>query len=571
MPVDQNGFWYPAVCAKQREIMEACLPGSRNMVLVSGPRLSGKTVGCQEAFVQHAWNTDHGNMCLLTITQSAGTDSGPWEHLTTKYIPEWIGDPVTGEGGNFGMEWVRKPFIANNSKKPTCVVSNRFGNETKISLESLKVEGEVEDKFKGKEYSCIWVNELSKFENRKTFDTLKLCFRGRPANDCLFLGDTNPADAGSSSWIYKLWYELPNCETLDDILKLFPDIEDPKILLPLRNSLRLIEVGIDDNVYLSQEQKDNLLASLAHDHDLVARYWRGEWVTASTDALFYEQFRPKFHVIPEDPNPPSDPDPVLLMPEEGCRALGVGMDPGDSVNSAAVIYEKVLKVVERTPLADGTVKEITKPIIKFLDEVVVVGKSHDLQEFTWALIWRMCWWMNVLEVPPKHVAWTYWSDRSVFERRQSGDSERFLAQLIYEASTLAIQRGEVEITNPALKRGLKSRLIVPVTLASPIVLQAAGRGPGTLSGRIDLWKRMLFEGRSFFSRDLCPKLIEANRSLRKPATGSALIQKGSIHKHPWDAASYALSEECYDEMHKAVVQEVRRERRKRNTLVSIGF
>jgi hypothetical protein len=467
-------------------------------------------------------------------------------------LPEWIGNPETGEGGNFGMRWIKEPHSAANSKKPTCIINNRWGNQSKITLESLTNEDEVEYRFKSKEYSCIWVNELSKFTDRKTLDTLKFCFRMPHLKpwEHLLLCDTNPAEEGKESYIFKMWYELANASD-EQLAEILPEM-DPKVLIPLRRSLKLIEFSVDDNLALSQEQKDNLLASLAHDPDLVERYWHGRWVTASTDALFYQVFRPHHHVIPEYDKPAGEDE--IMLPQQNCSALITGWDPGDSMNSACVIAEKCSKVVDQITTEDGETVDVERPLIKYLDEVVKVGASHNLEEFTLEVMRRMQFWEATLGLRGK-TRWTHWSDRSVFER-QATESQRYLAQVIYEASARAILSGEILISGP-------------------IILEAADRSPGSLSGRIDLFKRLLFESRMLFSRRFCPKLIEAVKSIKRPNNwkpGSGiLIQKGTRHKHPFDAASYLASSECHEEMNRAVMNEVRRARKSKGSLVTVAF
>src|SRR6267142_3553942 len=153
MPIDIEGRGSPGLYPRQLEAMQACTPSKKNFVLLNGCRWASKTYAAANATCQHAWDTDRGNICILTLTQSVGIDSGIWKHLSEIFLPDWI-------GGEFGMEWARTPCIMNVTKKPYCKVTNRHGNTTMISLESLKNEDEVEGRFKGRVYSMIWINEL---------------------------------------------------------------------------------------------------------------------------------------------------------------------------------------------------------------------------------------------------------------------------------------------------------------------------------------------------------------------------------------------------------------------------
>jgi hypothetical protein len=507
MPVDSQGRWYPDLYPRQVETLEACVPSTQNFVLLNGPRWASKTFACHHAICQHAWNTDRGNVCLITVTMGVGVDSGVWQHLTEIFIPEWI-------SGDFGMEWVREPYIQNITKKPCCEVSNKFGNKTRISLESLRNEDEVEARFKGKGYSMIWVNELSKFKQRKTFDTLKQQLRmpHLAAEQHLFLADTNPdLELGAQSWIYQLWYEFRTAD-VEILQRMFPTVA-PDALMPLQKALRLIEYSVDDNLSLSTEKKQQLMADFAHDDDLLAAYFYGKWVTASADALFFKVFRPRFHVVGELETA-SNPDPEVLAPKEGAYELILGIDPG-ATNCAAAILEKTYEVIEpqKDPKAPPP-KAV--PVIKVLDELVVIGQDFDLVEYIEELTRKMEYWEEVMEKPGK-VIWRQWSDRSAFDMKVPF-SDRFWHQHIYAAS------------------------------GGKITLMAAERGKGSVQARIDLFRKLLYENRIFFSKTNCPSIIEMCKSIKKGTRVGELIARGSQHKHAFDAATYAIASELYDEL-----------------------
>jgi hypothetical protein len=524
MAIDAQGDWCPSMFPKQKELLDACFPSRQNLVLASGPRYSGKTVCCLGAVAQHAWHTDRGNICLLTITQSVGIDSGVWTDLTEIVLPEWIGGDEFPDGGNFGMEWARKPYTQNVTKKPACEIVNKFGNKTKITLESLKNEDEVEARFKGKRYSMIFVNELSKFKKRKTFDTLKQALRMMhlKEEDHLLLCDTNPADEGSQSFIYRLFYEF---RTMDDaaLAAAFPDTP-PETLIPLRNALKLIEFTIDDNLACTPEKKASLMADFAHDPDLLARYFYGKWVTASADALFYQVFRPNFHVVGE-PDLPGNPNPLIMVPEAGCYELITGQDPG-ATNYATAIIEKAIDTRK-----EGDVeKEVS--VFKVLDELVIIGHDFELYEYVEELVEKMLGWEELTGKPGKLI-WRHWSDRSAFDMRVPF-SDRYWHQHLHEAS------------------------------GGKITLMAADRPP--IAHRVDLFRKLLFEERLFFSAAKCPYSIEMCKSIRRGKSAVSVVERTCKEKHILDALTYALASECYDEMARSVRMNIRR--RSENELVS---
>lgn len=516
MPVNEKGEWYAALFPRQQDLMRACLPSKKNLVLASGPRWASKTVAALNAIVQHAWNTDRGNVALIAMTQSVGIDSGIWTDLTETVIPEWI-------AGDFGLEWHKKPYIQNVTKKPACSITNRFGNVTKFQLDSLKNEDEVEARYKGKRYSCIFVNELSKFKKRKTFDTLKQALRmlHLKEEDHLLLCDTNPAEEGSQSWIFKLYYDFRVAEP-EQFAEIFPDYAEipPESLIPLRDALHLIEFTIDDNLACSPEKKASLMADFAHDDDLFQRYYHGKWVTASTDAIFYKVFRPKFHIVQS------------LMGEDGCFELQTGHDPGGT-NYAAVIGEKVIPDIIQYPKYQG------KPIFKCLQEKVVIGEDFDLYEFIADFLRMMDEWEERLGKPGK-VQWTHWSDRSVYDMKIPWLDRIWASEIL-------------------LASGNRLRMI------------AAARGKGSVQVRVDLVRKLLFGERLFVDEELCPNVAEMFKSLKKGKTVASVIERGSRWKHVFDALSYWLVSECVDELSMSVLNTNRSENKNQSTLVQAAL
>lgn len=469
------------------------------------------------------------DICILTITQSVGIDSGVWQHLTELFIPDWIKE-------GFGMEWETKPFVHNVTKKPGCAVTNKHGNRSRISLQSLRNEDEVEDRFKGKAYSMIWVNELSKFKKRKTFATLKQCLRmpHLQSNDHLFLADTNPdIDIGKESWIYRLWYEFRTANP--EVLKrIFPD-EDPETLAPLQRALKLIEFTVDDNLWLTPEKKAQLRADFTADGpDIYKAYYLGQWVTASDDALFFKVFRPSYHVVGELETA-SDPDPEILVPEENCFELILSIDPG-GVNCASAIMEKTFD--KRKKILNEQEVIVDVPIIKMLDELVVVGHDFDLWDYIEQLVEKMDFWERVIGRPGKTL-WNMWSDRSAFDMRVAF-SERFWASYFVEASGGRIQLSAVE------------------------------RGRGSVNQRVDLFRKLLFEDRFFMSKSRCPNAIEMCKAIRR-GKGTKVIAVGDRLKHIFDGITYGVGQELYDELRRSNVLNLRRETNAQSTLVSLNL
>lgn len=564
MPLDSAGRWVPKTSPKQDDLRELCRRSS--YVLASGPRYSGKTAGCEHAIVEHGWNTPFGNDCLITCSQTVGVDSGIWKELTQFVIPQWI-------RGDFGMRWVREPFTVGVSKRPMCEITNRVsldlpedasddelraaGAVTAFQLESLKVEAEAEDRFKPRKFTGIYVPELTTFHDRKTFDTWTECLRpgvmeSLPAGiHFLFLADTNPPD-DESWWIHDLWWDLLEAEeaSIDPVDYGFPEDDQDALpaLLELKRGLARIDINVEDNPFADPSHVRKLKAKYAHNHDLYQRYILGQCVQTTENSLFHTTFRPSFHVIGEIESP-ANKEPEIMVPEEGCYELCTGWDPGDSVNSAAVIAEKgftteIIQVEGKEPI------EMKVPVFKFLDEVVWTGEPHKIEDFVLEFMKKMAFWENVIERPGRTV-WRHWSDDNVFGKL-SPETKRYLNQLIYDASVMWIAKKEVFVSGP-------------------VVLQAVEKGPGSVAMRIDLWKKLLFDERLFFSASRCPKLIAMNKGIKKGKTAGQLIMKGTPHKHPFDAGSYLVASEASDELYRRVMSHLINTSREKNksSMVSI--
>jgi hypothetical protein len=534
--IDAHGNWTPTTCPKREELRWACR--NYRYVAANGRRYTGKTISALHCLVEHCWETHPGNACILTISQTVGMDSGVWQDLVKMVIPEWI-------SGNFGLEWAHEPGINGVTKKPYCSITNRHGTETQIALESLQVEDEVEDRFKPRRYSMIYIPELTTFTKRQTFDTLTECLRmiGLPEDKHLLLVDYNPPD-DTCWWIHDLWWDLLGADeaAIDPVGYGF-DAGDPDALpalLALKRNLFRLDFFLEDNPWADPQHVALLKAKYAHNPDLYRRYILGEPARTTEHSLFADTFRQAIHVVGDIPTA-SNKDPDALLPLDTCTELITGWDPGDSVNSAAVIAEKVSRVIDVVKQPDGTEDPVRAPVIKFLDEHVITGEPHRLEDFVYDFMVKMLRWEKHLGRVGE-IKWRHWSDRSVFERFEQ-KSLTYLADIVLQTSMLWVKRGEFP----------KSMVIY---------LVAADRNPGSLGPGIDLWRRMLFETRLYFSAPNCPKLIEANKSLRKPKTGTKLIQAGCVGKHPFDAARYLVTSEAWDELARDVMMEMKRGKRR---------
>lgn len=497
MPV-VNGVWQPDVFDKQLDLMRLCRvkDGLNKYIMVSGPRWTGKTIGCLNAVVDHAWNTQRAAVSVLCTSITAGADQGVWTLLTESIIPQWI-------EGDFGLEWAEKgsPRQHGVTKKFYCIIKNKWGGTSRIQLDSLKDEREVEADFKNRYLTMIYWSEVSNFNDPNTYRTLTQALRGVgiPKDEFLLLGDTNPAPNGTDSWIYKEWYEFRTADPSK--LK-----EDER---PRQKYLKLVEWFPDDNPHLSEDFKLQKRSEFSADPDLFARYWLGQWKKSTTGALFIGQFKRSIHVIE---NEEFDGEIYVGVPEPDTDEIELGWDIGES-NHAVEFAARYFR-------DDGA------SVFRFFDEVVILGGIVSVAEITELVVAKMRKWETFLG---RQVEWTHWSDRSSLDQRQS-ISTRYPAEEVFDAS-----QGEIKLIGVDNTRGS----------VAPSVRQ---------------WRRMLFQQRLEFSEYGCPKLIEVNTALKpKPLPKSVVsdmptgwmpdtIAEQSQHKHPFDAGRYIIMGRCWEEI-----------------------
>ncbi len=521
----------PRISAKQARILNT----KSIFNLVTGPRKASKSWGVLNAIPWHMWNTQDSVGMMLGQSTTQNLDAGLWPLLVDRILPAWIEGHIYDRAGNvidqqpFGMEWVTMPKMHPITHKVFFSLTNKFGGVSTFYLESLDVEDHVE-RYKNKVYDLIVGTEFSNFVRRKTFDILKNCFRGRPREDCRMFLDQNPPKEGEESWSFLLfyWFRTVDLDTADpEVLKelgldTVPEEKRPRMIKALKQlqaDLNVIEFSVDDNEFISQEEKDGVYADHAHDPDLLARYFYGKYVKASGEGIFREVWRPQLHLI-GDLKTPANPNPEMMIPEEDCVELGSGSDLGRR-NSAIVIFEPITVMVEeRNPEDPSGESKIEVPKIgfKFLSEYNVLGKQQKLDDIA-------AWWLQQLdewESYCKHVPlWTHISDHSAFS--QDLKDERDESKEIYR-----LTKGRVELQSVVgpYRKNIK--------------------GHGSVEASISLMQRLLLEGRILVSAPRCPNLSSMFGSMARGKNGK--LSPTNLAKHIFDAARYPVMARCWNEM-----------------------
>jgi PBSX family phage terminase large subunit len=199
-------------------------------------------------------------------------------------------------------------------------------------------------------------------------------------NQHQWIADTNPADEGEDSWIYKIWYE----ERVNRV-------NDPTFNA---NDYGLIEVFIHDNPFLTEEDITDLKARCSYDPTLLDRYFKGLWTKGGlSQRLFATTFSEKIHVIGGVDYETGEEEVIWPDPEHS--EFIVGLDPG-YMNNAIIFVEKRVS-------ASG------KPIFSVFDEYVRLNYELSIDEFASELISRLERWENLLNAK---IEWKFYIDPS---------------------------------------------------------------------------------------------------------------------------------------------------------------
>jgi hypothetical protein len=303
------------------------------------------------------------------------------------------------------------------------------------------------------------------------------------------LADTNPADEGEQSWIWKLFYKERLAENHP-----YPDVQA---------KYQVIEFSLDSNPWLSQSDRNEIFARYAHDEDRKQRYCYGRWTTSTEKGLFSDVFMADTHVLGKI-NPFSESEWEVILPSETVSKLPTGWDLGASKNHSFHLLERLG--------ADGN----QSSIFHVLDEVVSVGAMITVEDFVELVMERINFWKQCIRVNchQNPVEWRHWSDTSAF-------------------NTFRAALGGFDHT------------IVAIASEGEIMLAASPKGKGSVFKRVDLLRRLLFQGRIFVSAR-CIETIRMLGSLKAGKTKMEPVERSDM-LHVFDSLTYALSAELVAE------------------------
>jgi len=463
-PDDRPKIWRPRMTKRQFDVFNEY----SRYLLVEGCRKSGKSIGILHKIVRHCCENDGAVFAVVSFTKTTAK-SGSWEELTKErggIIDEWISAGMTS--------WVAKPGHQSDTKTAYCRIRSYNGGESEIQLHSIKSDDitKIEERFKDTNFSGVYIVEADKFKTATIFTALASQLRSRmvPGNRLQMILDTNPPEEGEDHWLFDQFFKNPS----------------PRH--------KTIHFNIEDNTFLSDDEKQTLYQLYSHDQALLDRYYYGKWVKDHRRGIFSKEFREEFHVIGEIA-PEGVEESELLRPHSNCWEIHAGFDLGD-VNNAIVIG--VPRII-----GESTGYDIIDEIVYRKDQRVSLDRLCD--EFCE----KMDYWENWMRVrySRDRVRWMFYSDSSSLRFKSSIQSNE--ATVIYKRTN-----GRVNLIG------------VP-------------KGAGSVANRIRMIRRMLFDGHLYVSA-LCPHMVDCLKYMRR-GTGHAQIDPEDPRKHVFDALTYMIS------------------------------
>ena len=493
---DSQGLWIPTLSPKGYEAFN----DYHRFLILAGCRKSTKTISAVNKIARHLWENDGAIVGIIGKTLRNVKSSGVWQDLTTAKcgIPQWI------EAG-IGFKYVDMPKMTGDTKMTYFRVRNVHGGTSECQVHSLEHEHEVETKFKGGRWSMIYLPEADQFKNRMTFDILEDQLRviDIPQEQHQLIADCNPPKEGEDHFLHELFYRQVDPDGT-------PYKED------WAKKFRHIDFQLDDNPFMSDDEKESLKSKYRHDKNKYARFVLGLWQKDESIGHFAEFFIENIHVRGNA----SNPDPAkwqIIVPTKSCLEVLVGWDPGDVNHAASFIAPR--------DLGDKSAFDV-------IDEVVILDEKVSLSKFSALVEARMDFWEDMVKelYDKDKIKWSHRADFSVMKFKSSADMNDAL--IIQQASN-----------NRILMRGIpKLRYSV--------------------EKRVSICKRLLFENRLFVSAQ-CRHHIEMFRNIKRGRTES--IDSKSPFKHVFDAMTYPLLEECPEDLIR------RKEPEERANVVSVNI
>ncbi len=484
----EGKIWLPPLNPKQLEIFN----DQHRYLLVHGPRKSGKTFGILHKVLRHSFDVKTGMAAIVCKTIKNAKAAGVWV-LLTRMLRIW-------EANCPGFRVTEGPKTTGDSKMSFVRIRNRHGGISEIQCHSLEHSAEVEAKFKGPAYSCLWLSEFDQYCDEHAFDIFCDALRMWPDvtyEDHQLIADCNPPDSGTNNFIHDKWWKFKD----GDIG--IGDEQQVASETLLRDSLHRILVMIEDNPQLDPRERQDLEARYRKRKALYNRFILGKWEQDITDGHFSDVWNEDVHVVGNADGPQEQWE--VMVPSAECKELICGWDMGEKKSHSFHVEEKLTSEDPRT----------RRLIISFriLDEVVVVRRFVSIEEFVLQCLEKINHWERWQK--EKHnitLQWRHWSDTSAFEKRASANASD-------AAITYAASQGK-------------------------IVLNGAPKYQGSNKDKVNLLWQFLHARRLHVSAH-CFKTRAMFAMLRSdPGAASSAYVRRDDHKHPFDSVSYPILAEA---------------------------
>lgn len=492
--------WLPSLSPRQREIYF----NRSRILLVDGPRFSGKSIVLSHKTIQRAWEIHECNIGIFVSSYKVATDGGVWVDVIDA-AKEWENAGIVSE---YGVEFSILTTDSSGeggskvdakNRTPYLKIRNKWGTESVIRLFSIDNENEIEQKTKGLRFQFMWIVEGSNFKSSKVLmlceDQLRTKYNPftnahMPDSELQLAMDTNPAEEGKKHWIYKMFYVHDN-ENIPE--------EYRAQVAAFRAQMDTQFLGLDDNPFLPQSKKDSLIGKYAGDPHNFKRFVLGEWPEGGNakSLLFADVFTRELLV--------DDCVDVHELTDE----LFSGWDIGP-VNKAVVLLEK--------RIVDGV------KVWCVLDEIIHVPNQNSgpddyvsTEMFTIMVLEKMAAidkHYRERRVNFNGFKWTHWSDSSSWIPNDKGETE---AMDVYNASG-----GQIE-------------------------LRPVDKPAKSVEAGCQILRKLMREFR-FFMGNNTPQLLNSVENIRRPSKGNKTIDPGDPLKHPIDALRYPIYAESIDDL-----------------------